>query len=200
MVVKGKLKEITCSAKKVALAVPKTVVNVPITIGRTILAAPDAVKEAVTKAQSKGQNASDDAARAALLAANEDKKPKHADKLEFICREILEEQERNGIVRQSQSDCMNEIVSHLEIFLREKPDAIYEEWISELHPENAEYVEANRIDHRFYVEESDHRVVWNECMKMMTMHSGNNDTAVDRNWSDRVVETRSMDPSYNRTT
>jgi len=199
MVVKGKLKKITGTAKKVALAVPKTVVNVPIAIGRTILAAPDAVKGAVTKAQSKGKNASGDAA-AALLAENEDRKPKHADKLEFICREILEEQERNGIVRQSQSDCMNEIVSHLEIFLREKPDAIYEEWISALHPENAEYTEANRIDHRFYVEESDHRIVWNECMKMMTMHSGNNDTLVDRNWSDRIVEKRSMDPSYNRTT
>lgn len=199
MVVKGKLKKITGTVKKVALAVPKTVVKVPIAIGRTILAAPDAVKGAVTKAQSKGKNASGDAA-AALLAEDEDRKPKHADKLEFICREILEEQERNGIVRQSQSDCMNEIVSHLEIFLRMKPDAIYEEWISALHPENAEYTEANRIDHRFYVEESDHRIVWNECMKMMTMHSGNNDTLVDRNWSNRIVEKRSMDPSYNRTT
>eukprot|EP00979_Chaetoceros_neogracilis_P004188 scaffold740_cov246-Chaetoceros_neogracile.AAC.6 len=44
----------------------------------------------------------------------------------------------------------------------ENPDAKYEEWIRELHPDNAEYADAEIIDHRFYAEDSDHRHIWNE--------------------------------------
>ena len=52
-------------------------------------------------------------------------------------------------------------------FLREHPDASYNEWIEDLHPENAHtgiLLEglSKTIDHRFYVEESDHRILWNE--------------------------------------
>ena len=39
----------------------------------------------------------------------------------------------------------------------------YKDWIRELHPEN---VNGKVVDHRFYVQESDHRMVWNEHMKM----------------------------------
>ena len=39
----------------------------------------------------------------------------------------------------------------------------YEDWIRDLHPEN---VHGNVVDHRFYVRESEHRIIWNEQMKM----------------------------------
>ncbi|KAL7517848.1 hypothetical protein ACHAWX_002726 [Stephanocyclus meneghinianus] len=56
---------------------------------------------------------------------------------------------------------------HLISFLREHPGATYEEWIEDLHPENAHdgtLLEGfgKTIDHRFFVEESDHRRLWNE--------------------------------------
>lgn len=49
---------------------------------------------------------------------------------------------------------------HLTEYLITHPDATYEQWIGNLHPENVE--SANVIDHRFYVEDSDHRKLWNE--------------------------------------
>ncbi|KAL3801211.1 hypothetical protein HJC23_012611 [Cyclotella cryptica] len=56
---------------------------------------------------------------------------------------------------------------HLMSFLMEHPDATYQEWIEDLHPENAHdgtLLEGfgKTIDHRFFVEESDHRRLWNE--------------------------------------
>jgi hypothetical protein len=39
----------------------------------------------------------------------------------------------------------------------------YEDWIRDLHPEN---VHGNVVDHRFYVRESEYRIIWNEQMKM----------------------------------
>ena len=50
---------------------------------------------------------------------------------------------------------------HLEEFLITHPESTYEQWIAALHPENVEEGSA-MIDHRFYVEDSDHRILWNE--------------------------------------
>ncbi|CAB9503488.1 expressed unknown protein [Seminavis robusta] len=51
---------------------------------------------------------------------------------------------------------------HLEEFIITHPDSSYEQWIGNLHPENA--VDETTIDHRFYVEDSDHRLLWNELI------------------------------------
>ena len=52
--------------------------------------------------------------------------------------------------------------SHLEEFLIKNPSGSYEEWIRELHPDN---VDQNGIlDHRFYLEDSDHRQLWNDSL------------------------------------
>ncbi|KAL7509912.1 hypothetical protein ACHAXN_006809 [Cyclotella atomus] len=56
---------------------------------------------------------------------------------------------------------------HLVEFLEKKPGATYTEWIEDLHPENAHdgaLLEGfgKTIDHRFFVEESDHRRIWND--------------------------------------
>mmetsp|Transcript_10892 Transcript_10892/g.23059 ORF Transcript_10892/g.23059 Transcript_10892/m.23059 type:complete len:490 (+) Transcript_10892:211-1680(+) len=62
--------------------------------------------------------------------------------------------------------CLDAIRQHLDAFLSETPDVTYEEWVEELHPENAKpmsnVVGGKTIDHRFYVEESDHRKLWND--------------------------------------
>lgn len=62
--------------------------------------------------------------------------------------------------------CLDAIREHLVAFLSETPKARYEDWVEELHPENAQsrrnLVHGKSIDHRFYVEESDHRKLWNE--------------------------------------
>jgi hypothetical protein len=52
---------------------------------------------------------------------------------------------------------------HLEDFLTGHPAATYEEWIADLHPENVNNSGGDgAVDHRFYVETSDHRLLWNE--------------------------------------
>lgn len=55
---------------------------------------------------------------------------------------------------------------HLNEFLITHPYATYEEWIGKLHPENVTQQDktTTTIDHRFYVEDSDHRMLWNEMI------------------------------------
>lgn len=61
--------------------------------------------------------------------------------------------------------CMLEVEIHLDKFLRSRGDGTYEQWIGELHPENVR-TDVRRpgektLDHRFYIEGSDHRRLWN---------------------------------------
>lgn len=76
-----------------------------------------------------------------------------------------DETQRRMIADESREACLNAIRDHLELFLMETPMVTYEEWIEELHPENAKsrrnVVRGKSIDHRFYVEDSDHRNLWN---------------------------------------
>mmetsp|Transcript_19303 Transcript_19303/g.28561 ORF Transcript_19303/g.28561 Transcript_19303/m.28561 type:complete len:112 (+) Transcript_19303:377-712(+) len=51
---------------------------------------------------------------------------------------------------------------HLDDFIKKKNQATYEEWISDLHPDNVQ--ESGGIDHRFYVHDSDHRHMWNKMV------------------------------------
>jgi len=157
------MNKVTSKAKSTVI----NIVKVPQTIGRTILSVPEKI----------------------LKKSKEEKKveprQKFADKLAFICGEIIEEQKGRQIVRESQLECMREITNHLKMHLVEHPSATYEEWIAAVHPDNAEYSDG-RIDHRFYVEDSDHRILWNKFMKELEFF-------------DSIIEVKSVDPSYNRT-
>jgi hypothetical protein len=158
------------SIKKVATTAKSTVIKVaqvPQHIGRTILSVPSKIAD-----KRNGKNVTES-------------KQQYADKVEFICKDILEDQESKQLVRESQSSCMKEVVRHLNTFLGEHIDATYEQWIAALHPDNAEYMDG-RIDHRFYVVDSDHRIYWNKVM-------------TELGFLTRVIETKSILPSYNRT-
>mmetsp|Transcript_52991 Transcript_52991/g.158609 ORF Transcript_52991/g.158609 Transcript_52991/m.158609 type:complete len:450 (-) Transcript_52991:47-1396(-) len=77
------------------------------------------------------------------------------------------EAERERVKKESTAACLQATRDHLLEFLSEKPDATYAEWIEALHPENVpegQLLEglARTVDHRFFVEESDHRQMWNE--------------------------------------
>jgi hypothetical protein len=88
-----------------------------------------------------------------------------ADKLEVINTETDEEVERKRIVQEALAKCKAEIEDHLSTFLFFHPNASYEEWIEDLHPENINegriLADLKDVDLRFYVEDSDHRLLWN---------------------------------------
>ena len=69
--------------------------------------------------------------------------------------------------KEAEERCLRATTEHLVSFVREHPRAGYHQWIEELHPENAHdgaLLEGlgKTIDHRFFVEDSDHRRLWNE--------------------------------------
>jgi hypothetical protein len=76
------------------------------------------------------------------------------------------EKSMEDVKKEAYEACLCAIRDHLDVFLSETPYVTYEEWIEELHPENAQsrynLVGGKSIDHRFYVEGSDHRRLWNE--------------------------------------
>lgn len=63
--------------------------------------------------------------------------------------------------RAARDACLAEIGGHLDDFLRRRPNARYEDWVADLHPESLRLGEGGGIDRRYYVEDSDHRRVWN---------------------------------------
>jgi len=66
--------------------------------------------------------------------------------------------------RETYAACLAEVETHLDTFLKQNSRGTYEEWIGELHPENVHSSKRNgklAIDHRFYIEGSDHRRIWN---------------------------------------
>lgn len=157
------------SAQAVLKDTAKSLLRLPQAVGRTILSVPEAAtRKLVDRHGKKGKDEGRD---------------KHSDTIDFISKEIIGDQERNELVRKSQSECMREITDHLFVFLREYPGATYEEWIASLHPDNAAFSDG-RIDHRFYVEESDHRLLWNECMSAMQSE-------------ERTIPPKSIEPNYN---
>ncbi len=90
-----------------------------------------------------------------------------ADYMEFINSENQEEEERKRLCREAAALCLKEIHDHCMTYLQSHPDdASYEEWIRQCHPDNVEEV-SSVIDHRFYVEDSDHRSIWNGYVDMM---------------------------------
>ena len=106
---------------------------------------------------------------------------------ESIFKEYRHEEEEDDIqriCREATMACLWNIIEHLFDFVEQNDNCKrntrgsnyetsqsptschpqYEDWISDLHPEN---VNGNHVvDHRFYVRESEHRMVWNEQMMM----------------------------------
>jgi hypothetical protein len=81
---------------------------------------------------------------------------------EGLDREMLAELESAKLA--ARVACFVEIASHLEEFAQQHPFSSYEEWIAELHPESVRAGEswgAPVVDYRYYLEDSDHRVLWN---------------------------------------
>ena len=96
-----------------------------------------------------------------------------------------EEEELKRLCRESSDICLRIIIEHLHDFI-DNPSwekcvpsrsPRYEDWIEELHPENVNIVHDNakngqgkntltqkEVDRRFYDENSDHRIVWNDFM------------------------------------
>lgn len=90
-----------------------------------------------------------------------------ADDLEKVNSETNEDVQRHQERIQAGEACLQAIKDHLHSFLSEHPEGTYEEWIEELHPENVAQHEESKliIDHRFYVKESDHLILWNETVR-----------------------------------
>lgn len=164
----SKAKSTVRNIAKVPRKVGQTVIGVPQTVGRTILSVPEQILK-----KSKHKNDNDDESQLEF-----------AEKLAFISEEIIDNQKGRKMVRDSQLQCMKQISDHLKPFLIQNPYANYEEWIADLHPDNAEYSDG-RIDHRFYVQDSDHRKLWNQFMTQL-------------GFVDRIVQQKSIEPSYSR--
>jgi hypothetical protein len=98
-----------------------------------------------------------------------------ADQLDRVNGENIDDQERHDICRQAMEACLGNIRQHLLEFLDDHPQATYEEWICELHPDNINdklegLTNTPMIDHRFYVKDSDHRLLWNEHLNKELRH------------------------------
>lgn len=102
-----------------------------------------------------------------------------ADELERVNVDLQEENERKRIVREAQQACMDAIRNHLHSFLQDdNHNASYEDWISELHPENVilqpipppdgnsegQPTSIKVLDARYYLIDSDHRIMWNDAI------------------------------------
>lgn len=94
------------------------------------------------------------------------------EQLEAMNRENEQEQQRRTIRLQAKTAMLDAVKEHLQSFLAENGNnATYEQWIEELHPENAyegKLLEGldKTIDHRFYVQESEHLQLWNEMCQL----------------------------------
>lgn len=100
------------------------------------------------------------------LIAEMEKDQNIADNLERINNDLMEEKKFLEMIRDAEEACMQAITEHFLEFVADKPNVTYEQWIADLHPENTHegrLLEGmdKEVDHRFYVEGSDHRILWN---------------------------------------
>ena len=95
--------------------------------------------------------------------------------LNTVAPRVLQEDAVNGIrraeaiaqaiaeAREAKRACLEVVEAHLRRWLKEPAgDRTYEAWVRALHPENAS---KDAIDHRFYVEDSEHRLLWNDAVR-----------------------------------
>ena len=94
--------------------------------------------------------------------------------LNMFNERMKEEMMRRDVRREAEQACLQTMREHLETFLPDHQGATYEEWIFAFHPENTQDVslimEHKEVDERFYVEESDHRRLWNETVDDPSRH------------------------------
>jgi len=113
-----------------------------------------------------------------------------ADSLEQLNSRMKEEVQRQEVRREAEELTLRVITDHLEEFLQDRPLGTYEEWIQDLHPENANQgqllTDIQQIDERFYVLESDHRRLWNEAIEAQH-HKNNGET-----YAHRLVKARTQ--------
>ena len=87
-----------------------------------------------------------------------------ADSLEQLNYRMKEEVERQEVRREATELSIKVITDHLDETLATNPLCTYEDWVQDLHPENANqgllFHDIQQIDERFYVFESDHRRLW----------------------------------------
>jgi len=120
-----------------------------------------------------------------------------ADSLEQLNCRMKEEVERQEIRREAELTCKKVITDHLEQFLIAHPNGTYEEWIQDLHPENANQgrllSDIQQIDERFYVFGSDHRILWNEAVRNQQQQQQQQPVDdVSNNYAHRLVEARTQ--------
>lgn len=84
--------------------------------------------------------------------------------METIVHEDADERKRNRMCRDSVAICLASMHDHCIKYLQQHPEASYEEWIENYHPDNVSSI--GSIDHRFYVRDSDHRIIWNSYCDM----------------------------------
>lgn len=93
------------------------------------------------------------------------------DQLAMFNERMKEEALRRDVRREAEEACLRTMREHLDEFLVENTNGTYEQWIFALHPENTQDasllhdMEYKEVDLRFYIEESDHRRLWNEMVK-----------------------------------
>lgn len=118
-----------------------------------------------------------------------------ANSLEQLNYRMKEEVERQGVRREAEELTFKVITDHLNEFLIENPLGTYEEWIQDLHPENARqgmfFNDIQQIDERFYVFESDHRRFWNEAVEKQQQQK-NGDNANNNSDAHRLVQARTQ--------
>ena len=86
-----------------------------------------------------------------------------------------ERQENEALVEEAARMMLDINRRHLEEFLQTQPTATYEEWIADLHPENIDA--SGKMDHRFYVPDSDHLLLWKELTNTHPINASNNATS-----------------------
>ena len=74
---------------------------------------------------------------------------------------LYDVKESERLCREATEECLAVISEHLYDFLSDNTNARYEDWLHECHPENCE----GCVDHRFYVRESDHRMLWTKMQE-----------------------------------
>ncbi|CAJ1936373.1 unnamed protein product [Cylindrotheca closterium] len=102
-----------------------------------------------------------------LVDQQQQPQPDLSNQLNTLNARMKEEAERRDVRKVSEEACRNEMKSHLEEFLQKMPNATYEQWIEDLHPENLSDPQLlkemdKEVDLRFYVKESDHLILWNQ--------------------------------------
>ncbi|OEU08323.1 hypothetical protein FRACYDRAFT_250116 [Fragilariopsis cylindrus CCMP1102] len=178
----------------------KSIVKVPQQIGRTILSVPDNLlkqKQQQQQKQQRKQNKNElETDDPELFFIGDTNNKRNTSKHATLCTTIIEDQQVREVVRESQLQCLQEIMDHLQLYLFENNStetSSYEGWIASLHPDNVKDNTNNNnnsstsnnissggggggggggvreiiIDHRFYMKDSHHRQLWNEYMEKL---------------------------------